>query len=54
MGRLEFKNKKDDIGKIEYTEENIQFALNNYFMPNSVKYAIDGQYICDWEKISPV
>ena len=31
MGRLEFKNKKDDIGKIEYTEENILFALNNYF-----------------------
>ena len=25
MGRLEFKNKKDDIGKIEYTEENIPY-----------------------------
>ena len=49
MGRLEFKNKKDDIGKIEYAEENIQFALNNYFTPNSVKYAIDGQYVFDWE-----
>lgn len=42
MGRLEFKNNKDEIGSIRYTEENIQFALNNYFTPNSVKYAIDG------------
>ena len=49
MGRLEFKNKKDEIGSIRYTEENIQFALNNYFTPNSVKYAIDGQYVFEWE-----
>ena len=49
MGRLEFKNKKDEIGSMRYTEENIQFALNNYFTPNSVKYAIDGQYVFEWE-----
>lgn len=49
MGRLEFKNNKDEIGSIRYTEENIQFALNNYFTPNSVKYAIDGQYVFEWE-----
>lgn len=49
MGRLEFKNKKDEIGSMRYTEESIQFALNNYFMPNSVKYAIDGQYVFEWE-----
>ena len=49
MGRLEFKNNKDEIGSIKYTEENIQFALNNFFTPNSVRYAIDGQYVFGWE-----
>ena len=49
MGKLEFKNNKNEIGSMRYTEENIQFALNNFFTPNSVKYAIDGQYVFEWE-----
>ena len=49
MGVLQFKNTKDELGKMIYTEENIQFALNNFFTPNSVRYAIDGQYVFGWE-----
>ena len=49
MSVLQFKNTKDDIGHIIYSEENIQFALNNFFTPNSIKYTIDGQYIFGWE-----
>ena len=49
MGVLQFKNTRDELGKMIYTEENIQFALNNFFTPNSVRYAIDGQYVFGWE-----
>lgn len=49
MGVLEFKNRWDDLGKFVYTEENIQFALNRMFTPNSIRYAIDGQYVFGWE-----